>query len=370
MKFAIITHAIHKQENKKLFSYEPYVREMNLWLKNVDKTRIVAPLSSAKVSKIESQYTESNVEFKKIPSFNVLSGISALKSIFKIPVIAYQIFKAMFWADHIHLRCPGNVGLIGCVVQIVFPNKPKTVKYAGNWDPKSRQPWSYRLQKKILANTSLTKNCKVLVYGEWENQTKNIVPFFTASYSQEDIKDIPEKDLNETIKLLFVGTFSKGKQPLLSVKTAEQLLQKGYNIQLDMYGEGEEFTVVENYIQQHDLNDKVILHKNQPKDVVKRAYQSSHFLIFISKSEGWPKVVAEAMFWQCLPISTRVSCVPYMLDNGNRGGLVDDNLDAIVDKVEFYIKNKAEYKTQIEAAKHWSQQFTLNTFATEIKKLL
>lgn len=370
MKFAIITHAIHKQENKMLFSYEPYVREMNLWLKNVDKTRIVAPLSSEKVSKIESQYTESNIEFKKIPSFNILSGISALKSIFKIPVIVYQIFKAMLWADHIHLRCPGNVGLIGCIVQIVFPSKSKTVKYAGNWDPKSQQPWSYRLQKKILSNTSLTKNCKVLVYGEWENQTKNIVPFFTASYSQDDIENIPEKDLNGVIRLLFVGTFSKGKQPLLSVKTAEQLLQKGYNIRLDMYGEGDEFTLVKNYILQHNLSEKVILHENQPKNVVKKAYQNSHFLIFISKSEGWPKVVAEAMFWQCLSISTRVSCVSYILDNGNRGGLVDDNLDAIVDKVEFYIKNKAEYKTQIEAAKHWSQQFTLNIFATEIKKLL
>ena len=35
MKFAIITHTLHKRKNEKLFAYEPYVREMNLWLENV-----------------------------------------------------------------------------------------------------------------------------------------------------------------------------------------------------------------------------------------------------------------------------------------------------------------------------------------------
>ena len=70
------------------------------------------------------------------------------------------------------------MGLIGAIVNILFPNKQKTAKYAGNWDPKSKQPWSYRLQKWILSNTFLTKNMQVLVYGEWPNQTKNIKPFF------------------------------------------------------------------------------------------------------------------------------------------------------------------------------------------------
>jgi hypothetical protein len=32
-----------------------------------------------------------------------------------------------------------------------FPNKPKTAKYAGNWDPKSKT-WTY-MQQKILSNT-------------------------------------------------------------------------------------------------------------------------------------------------------------------------------------------------------------------------
>ena len=35
-----------------------------------------------------------------------------------------------------------------------------------------------------------------------------------------------------------------------------------------------------------------------------------------SKSEGWPKAIAEGMFWGAIPVATRVSCLEYMLDKG------------------------------------------------------
>jgi len=112
------------------------------------------------------------------------------------------IFKAMYQADHIHLRCPGNIGLLGCVVQILFPFKLKTAKYAGNWDPKAKQPWSYRFQKWLLSNSFLTRNMKVLVYGEWEGSSKNIHPFFTATYWESE--KAPLKPLNFANSIRFV----------------------------------------------------------------------------------------------------------------------------------------------------------------------
>jgi len=372
MKFAIITHTLHKRKGDNLFAYEPYVREMNLWLQNVSETRIVAPLSEEKIKAIEVTYNASNIHIKKIPAFNVLSLKTKLLSVFKIPLIVIEIIKACFWADHIHLRCPGNVGLLGCLVQILFPSKPKTVKYAGNWDPKSKQPVSYRIQKWIISNTFLTKNCKVLVYGEWEHQSKNIVPFFTASYVNDEIIEVPEKDFTSKINFIFVGAFTEGKQPMLSVKVIEKLLAKNIKAQLDMYGNGLEFVKVQKYIEQHNLEENIILHGNQPKEVVKKAFQKAHFLIFISKSEGWPKVVAESMFWSCLPISSKVSCVESMLGYGTRGAIVDSDVKEteIVAIIENYFKDNNSYQKQVLNAKNWSQQYTLEKFSLEIKKLL
>ncbi|MBL4604346.1 MAG: hypothetical protein JKY02_01370 [Flavobacteriaceae bacterium] len=197
MKFAIITHLNHKYHANGIYAYEPYVREMNLWGKHVESCKIVSPISIDPIDAIESKYDFNNISLEKVPSFNLLTFKNKLRAIRMLPILIYKIFKVCFWADHIHLRCPGNMGLLGSFVQVFFPFKKKTVKYAGNWDPKSKQPLSYRIQRWIVSNTFLTHNCNVLVYGEWEKQSKNVIPFFTATYSENDIVPIPTKTLDD-----------------------------------------------------------------------------------------------------------------------------------------------------------------------------
>ena len=371
MKFAIITQVMHKTKGDKWYSYAPYVREMDLWLTKVNTTKIVAPSCNEEPSKVEIPYKTQNIELIKVPSFDIIRLVSFLKTIANLPFILITIYKTMKWADHIHLRCPGNMGLLGCLVQVLFPSKPKTVKYAGNWDPDSKnQPISYRFQKWLLSNTILTKNCKVLVYGEWENQSKNILPFFTASYYENEIIPIKVKDFSEYINFIYVGTFSKGKQPLLTAKVVENLVKKGYPARLTMFGDGKEFLSVKEYIESRNLTEVIFLKGNQSKEIVKSAYQTSHFLIFISKSEGWPKVVSESMFWSCLPLSTKVSCIPYMLDDGNRGAIVNDDIKEISQTIEKYLNNFELYNSQVSKAKEWSQKYTLDKFEKEIVKLI
>jgi glycosyltransferase involved in cell wall biosynthesis len=103
---------------------------------------------------------------------------------------------------------------------------------------------------------------------------------------------------------------------------------------------------------------------------MKTIYQSSHFLILPSKSEGWPKVVAEAMFWGCLPISTKVSCIPNMLDYGNRGVLLNMNIEDDTDSIKKLITNVEDYNSKLKKAQNWSQNYTIDRFKEEIKLLL
>lgn len=186
MKLAIITQVVHKRFQQQIWAYAPYVKEINLWNKHVDEVLLVAPCIESKSTAIDLAYSAPTIQLHKVPSFS-LQGIAAIcKAMLVLPFAIYQIQKAMRSADHIHLRCPGNMGLLGCVVQIFFPKKIKTAKYAGNWDPNAKQPWSYNLQRWILQNTFLTRNMTVLVYGEWPNMSHNCRSFFTASYRESD----------------------------------------------------------------------------------------------------------------------------------------------------------------------------------------
>ena len=370
MNFVIITQVPHILEQNHYFAYAPYVREMNIWTKQCTNVIIVAPESRSRKTPIDLKYEDQNIEFVSVREFDVLNLKGICNTVFKVPGICWSIYAAMRKADHIHLRCPGNMGLLGCIIQILFPNTIKTAKYAGNWDTKSSQPLSYKLQKWILSNTFITRNMQVLVYGQWAGSTKNVKPFFTATYYEVDKSPIIPKDLKQQIRFIFVGALVSGKNPMYAIQLIEALNKVGHNVVLDLYGEGAERNELERYIDQKKLEDIILLKGNQTLEMVKIAYKQSHFFILPSESEGWSKAVAEGMFWGCVPVATKVSCVPYMLDYGNRGIVLEMNLEKDVSQIEVLLQNATDYKSRSEKASDWSRKYTMDVFEEEIKKLV
>lgn len=370
MKTVVISSAPFVALNNEFYAYSPYAKEITLWAKHTheiaflcpvlheDKGLLLAPISF-KVSKIF-----------EVKEFN----IKTLSSLFKAFLVSffnfYQLFRAMLWADHIHLRCPGNIGLMACFVQIFFPSKPKTAKYAGNWDPKSKQPFTYRLQRWILSSTFLTKNMQVLVYGRWEGSSKNIKPFFTATYTEADKVAVAPRNLSGVISVIFVGTLSAGKRPLYAIQIVESLKKLGLPVTLSIYGNGDEKQSLQTYIDQNQLSEFVFLKGNFSQENMKRVFQEAHLLILPSQSEGWPKVLAEAMFWGCVPATTKVSCIGWMLDNGNRGVFLNMTLQEDVQKLYNLLKTPEEYTQKAHESMVWSRKYTLDLFENEIKAML
>ena len=44
MRFVVVTHVDHVFQDNHYYAYGPYVREMNIWFKQVDEVIIIAPL--------------------------------------------------------------------------------------------------------------------------------------------------------------------------------------------------------------------------------------------------------------------------------------------------------------------------------------
>jgi glycosyltransferase involved in cell wall biosynthesis len=369
MQFLVITNAPTLQKDDAYHAYAPYVKEMDLWFSKVDKVSILSPTNYDKPL-LTTSFKRQDLDVVSLP-FIQLGGIKHFfKTFILLPGIVFKMFGAMKKADHIHLRCPGNIGLIAAVVQLLFPSKQKTAKYAGNWDPNAKQPWSYRLQKRILSTTSLTKNMQVLVYGDWPDQSKNITPFFTASYHNDVIPKRREPIYKTPFRVLFVGSLAPGKRPLYAVKWIEECNAQGMRCLLDMYGDGTERLQLETYIAENNLQTCVRLYGNQDASILQKAYQEAHFMILPSKSEGWPKVVAEAMFWGAIPLVTPISCVPWMLDNGNRGHLLSLHLEEDVSAFAKAVSDKNALLEMSLAGQRWSQEYTLDTFEKAIEKFI
>jgi len=370
MRFLVVTLApTLLKEDGHFYSYAPYVKEMNIWFSAADTVAILSP-NSYKDALLLAPFNRKDIEVQTVPTIAFNSFGKAIVSVLSLPYIFFKLFREFSKADHIHLRCPGNMGLLGTLVQIFFPKKTKTAKYAGNWDPSAKQPLSYRLQKWLLNNTTVTKNMHVLVYGNWPNQSKNVKPFFTASYPKSKIEVFAPKKFSTPLKFIFVGTLSPGKRPDYILRLMQQFKQNTIDVKLDVYGDGFERLKLAQYVKNNGLSQIVIFHGNQSAERIEKVYKESDFLILPSKSEGWPKVVAEAMFWGVIPIATKISCVPWMLDYGKRGILIDAQLEHDVQVILSHLEDHNLLQEMSRKAMEWSHSFTIDDFESEIKKIL
>jgi glycosyltransferase involved in cell wall biosynthesis len=370
MRLLVISFAPFIKKDGGFYAYSPYIKEMEIWAKYSNEIAFACPVlyqdNGLLISEV--RFPVSRIFVTK--AFDVTTIRNSIKALLFSFWNFFQLFRAMIWADHIHLRCPGNLGLMACIVQIFFPWKVKTAKYAGNWDPQSKQPFAYNCQKWLLNHTVFTRNMQVLVYGEWAGATRNIKSFFTASYHETDKVPVKPRSLNQPLDFIFVGTLSVEKRPMYAIQLVESLLKRGINARLSLYGHGVEKFNLERYIADHQLEKVVFLKGNFSSEAMKTVYQEAHFNILPSKSEGWPKVVAEAMFWGCLPVATAVSCVPNMLDNGGRGILLSMELEKDLAVITAIIQNQEQYSEMVDLGVEWSRKYTLDFFESEIRKLL
>ncbi|MDR5589719.1 glycosyltransferase [Christiangramia sp. SM2212] len=345
---------------------------MNLWINNAEIVEVLAPLIKNQTPHKSLRYIHPDLKFNALPVLSLLSFLSALQTLIFLPVVFFKILSAMSRADHLHIRCPGNIGLIACIAQIFFPQKNKTAKYAGNWDRNSKQPWSYNLQKWILKNEHLSKNMNVLVYGKWENESRNIQSFYTASFSEKEKTQI-EKEFTAPYRFIYVGNLVKGKGVLKAIDFVVKLKKLGYNCTLKIYGGGILEESVKEYILKNNLSETVVVMGRKTLDELQEAYKKAHFIILLSKSEGWPKALAEGMWYGAISISTRVSCVPWMLGDGERGLLVDNeesNTDLGIKKMKYLLDRPEILEEMSRQSILWAQEFSLEGFDQDIKSFL
>ena len=336
MRLLLYSNVLHKNINGKVYAYGPYVKEINLWLEEFTDVTIIAPFSNqSNLDRIEDEIICSNINQIQIIPFSVVSIIDKFKAFFVVPINGIIIFLTMFIPGHVHVRCPSNVGLIASYIQILFPWKRKSFKYAGNWVDNIGQPISYKLQKFIISNCFLTRRSKSLVYGKGYDDKECVLDSFTATYSNSSAIAIKLRvlDPNRIVKLVFAGALIPGKNPFVAVNVCKILIEKGIDVQLAICGNGPLYNELYAFIRDLGLSQKIELKGNLDRSSLDKILQESHFLLMPSKSEGWPKSVTEAMWWGTLPIVSPISCLSFILDDGKRGVIVAPEPDEIASSI-------------------------------------
>ena len=94
-------------------------------------------------------------------------------------------------------------------------------------------------------------------------------------------------------------------------------------------------------------------------------------MLFPSRSEGWPKVLSEAMAFGVVPVASRVSSIPEYLLSFGIGTVADPNdIEGFVDGVLTYVNAPERWRRESPRAVTAAAEFTYSRYLTRVREML
>jgi glycosyltransferase involved in cell wall biosynthesis len=160
-------------------------------------------------------------------------------------------------------------------------------------------------------------------------------------YNGADIKKCLVKtdySFHGTIKILHVGRLTSVKNQDLLIDVIKRLCDNGFNVSLDLYGEGGKKNEYQEKILTLNLQGKVNL-KGLTDDVYPVMHRADIFVL-PSIYEGMPMTLIEAMGTGLPIIASKVGGIPDMIENGKEGLLINPSFDELYKCIEKLIRDE------------------------------
>jgi glycosyltransferase involved in cell wall biosynthesis len=371
MRLLVITSAVHYQHQGALWAYGPYVREIEMWADLFSIVRLAAPCLHESPPGDCLPIRRANVTIS--PKLQV-GGHGLLRKIpylWNVAILSWQLIGDLTWSDAVHVRNPGNLGLLGAVLTPVFSRRMVS-KYAGQWVAYPGEPLTVRLQRKILA--SRWWRGPVTVYGKWPGQPRHVVPFFSSAMSEaqlERARKASSPKLFETpLRVLFVGRLSQPKNVDLLIRAVAQINSTAPRLKCSIVGVGPELPRLEQLVERLNVRNEVEFTGGLDHELVLEQLERAHLLVLVSESEGWPKALVEAMAFGLICIGSNRGLVPQLLGN-NRGFVVPvGDTEALISVLSRIVADPQSYASMSQAAAAWAQGFSLERLRDELRSLL
>jgi glycosyltransferase involved in cell wall biosynthesis len=278
-------------------------------------------------------------------------------------------------ADVIHVRCPANISQLA-IILLALRRHPRRrwFKYAGNWMPQDNEAMSYKLQRWWLQKGFARG--QVTVNGQWPAQPAHVHSFLNPCLTEEELREGREtagnKQFRAPVNLLFVGRLDCAKGVARCLEILAQLRERGVPACLELVGDGPDRSELTDLANAFALDVQTTFHGWLPRAAINRLYARAHFILLPSQcSEGWPKVLSEAMAWGAVPLASDVSSIPHYFKQFQTGRtFAANNIAGVADAVCEYLYNPASWRTESENAVKAAQLFSYSAYLEKVGKLL
>ncbi|MGH9931113.1 MAG: glycosyltransferase [Pyrinomonadaceae bacterium] len=374
MKLVVVSHTPHYRHGGRVVGWGPTIREIDQLSEIFDQVVHIAPVHSKDAPQSALAYESERVRVRAVAP----SGGGGVKNKLDVLRRTQSYVRAMRQelrdADAVHVRCPANISLVALLV-LMFTRHPRKrwLKYAGNWNPKGAEAWSYTLQRWLLR--SGWHKGVVTVNGEWPNQPSFVRSFFNPCLNDQELLEGREisgtKQMTDPIRLIFVGRLDSGKGADRTLQIVARHKKLGGAALLDLVGDGKGRQSLEQLAKALGISDQVTFHGSQPRPTLGPLYSRAHLMILASGSEGWPKVLSEAMAYGVVPIASNVSSIPQYLERFNTGrSFAPGDLDAFADSIQWYATHPGNWKQESKNAVKEAELFSYARHCKAVRRIL
>jgi glycosyltransferase involved in cell wall biosynthesis len=127
---------------------------------------------------------------------------------------------------------------------------------------------------------------------------------------------------NETCQLLCVGRLTPAKGQAILLESVAQLKQQGITVHLTLVGMGPDEQSLKNYAESLDIVAQVTFTGAVDQDHILAYYNLADMFVLPSFAEGLPVVLMEAMAMEIPCITTTITGIPELIQQGQNGLLV------------------------------------------------
>ncbi len=374
----IATATPHYWWQNKLWGFGPYSKEIDILAPIFNKITILSPLLNAEPPKTYLTFKTKYITHKPLPNVGGKHLYNKILGLLTLPKSIYILCTNVGKNDGLMARCPSSFGLIATLIGPLL-TKFRIAKYAGQWNGYKEEPFSVTMQRKILSSSWWS--APVTVYGQWDNQPKHIIAFFTSMMNNAQMKDAiksfeSKKNNNQFIrnkrplKILFSGRLAPEKNISQLLKALAILKNKKLSFECKIIGSGPLKDDLMQESQTLGIFQYITfingLHYNQ---CLKQNAWADCLVLPSTHSEGWPKVIAEAMAYGVICIGVDHGQVAKMLEHG--GICLKNGTDIeIAQALEDVYQNSDKFLTHREKASKWSRQYTTEGLYIKNKELI
>lgn len=283
------------------------------------------------------------------------------------------VIKKIRSADLIHVPIPSDIGTIGMYLAF-WLRKPLFVRHCGNWA-------NQRTRAEKLWRRFFERNAghRLLALATGGNNTppshlnSHIHWIFSSSLLEKEIaKNNVQRTMvkGQKVRLITVSRQVRAKGTDTSLKALALL--RDSNIFLDVVGDGPDLPFFIEMAKQFNITSQVRFHgKCTHSQVLDLMKQCNLFCYPTRASEGFPKVVLEAMSCGLPVITNPVSVLPELVDVSNSGVILkEDTPEELAKAIQRIIKDKTLYEKISLNAMNKAKEYSLEAWALFIAQKL